>query len=167
MALPASGAISLGDVQTEFGGSNPISISEYYSADTGVPASGTISLSDFHGTSNTDVTPDTMTWSPVNLGPGDMTTTDTITGINQTISVEFQALIVHGTVDYRINGGSWVLNFATTDVNLSNNDTIDIRFNDSQQSGSSGLNGSITLKNNDDGDALLASISVSSYDAGL
>jgi hypothetical protein len=32
MALQTSGAISLNDVQTEFGGSNPISISEYYGA---------------------------------------------------------------------------------------------------------------------------------------
>jgi len=52
MALPNSGAISLNDIQTEFGGTNPISISEYYGADTGVPASGTISISDFYGTSN-------------------------------------------------------------------------------------------------------------------
>lgn len=52
MALQSSGAISLSDVQTEHGGSNPISISEYYDADTGVPASGTISLSDFYGTSS-------------------------------------------------------------------------------------------------------------------
>ena len=47
--LPSSGAISLDDVQTEFGGSNPISISEYYGVDTGVPTSGTISLDDFYG----------------------------------------------------------------------------------------------------------------------
>lgn len=52
MALQASGAISLGDIQTEFGGSNPISISEYYGEDTGIPASGTISFSDFYGTSS-------------------------------------------------------------------------------------------------------------------
>jgi hypothetical protein len=37
MALQTSGAISLDDVQTEFGGSNPISISEYY----GVGGGGT------------------------------------------------------------------------------------------------------------------------------
>ena len=30
MALQTSGAISLADIQTEFGGSTPISISEYY-----------------------------------------------------------------------------------------------------------------------------------------
>jgi hypothetical protein len=50
MPLPSSGAISLSDVQAEFGGTNPISISEYYGKDT-VPASGTISLNDFYGTS--------------------------------------------------------------------------------------------------------------------
>lgn len=52
MALQSSGAISLANVQTEFGGSAPTSISEYYGADAGVPASGTISLSDFYGTSS-------------------------------------------------------------------------------------------------------------------
>jgi hypothetical protein len=51
MAIPASGTVSLSDIQTEFGGTNPISISEYYSAAGGVPASGEISVSDFYGTS--------------------------------------------------------------------------------------------------------------------
>lgn len=50
MPLPASGQISISEIQTEFGGSNPISLSEYYAADDGVPASGTISFSDFYGT---------------------------------------------------------------------------------------------------------------------
>ena len=50
MALQASGTIKFSEVQTEFGGTNPISISEYYGSDT-VPASGVISLSDFFGTS--------------------------------------------------------------------------------------------------------------------
>lgn len=52
MALPESGAISLNDVATEFGGTTPHSLSEYYGVDTGVPSSGTISLSDFYGTSS-------------------------------------------------------------------------------------------------------------------
>ena len=47
MVLPGSGEISLGDIQTEFGGSNPISMSEYYSAASGIPASGPIDFSDF------------------------------------------------------------------------------------------------------------------------
>jgi hypothetical protein len=55
MALPSSGAISFSTIQTEFGGSNPISLSEYYrngsyvtSNNTGVPTSGVISLSNFY-----------------------------------------------------------------------------------------------------------------------
>ena len=63
MALPTSGPLSLSDIQTEFGGSNPISLSEYYAGGAYVPAgttgtngpvpsSGTISISNFYGTSN-------------------------------------------------------------------------------------------------------------------
>jgi len=53
MALQSSGAISLADIQTEFGGTNPISLSEYYSKGN-APASGEIQLAaDFYGTSNT------------------------------------------------------------------------------------------------------------------
>ena len=52
MALPSSGPISLSDIQTEFGGSNPISLSEYYSKGN-APASGAIDLAaDFYGTAN-------------------------------------------------------------------------------------------------------------------
>ena len=61
MALPSSGAISLNDIQTEFGGSNPISLNEYYAGGSYVPAgttgtngavpsSGQISFSNFYGT---------------------------------------------------------------------------------------------------------------------
>ena len=56
MALQSSGAISLNDIQTEFGGSNPISLSEYYlngayttSNNTSVPTSGAISIDNFYG----------------------------------------------------------------------------------------------------------------------
>ena len=51
MTLQSSGAISLADIQTEFGGSNPIGINEYYGVAAGVPASGTISLNNFYGKS--------------------------------------------------------------------------------------------------------------------
>jgi hypothetical protein len=66
MPLPSSGPLSLANIQTEFGGSNPISLSEYYAggglvpAGTSgtygaVPSSGTISIRNFYGTSNTVV----------------------------------------------------------------------------------------------------------------
>ena len=52
MTLPSSGAISLQDIQNEFGGSHPISLSEYYGAASGIPSSGQISLSQFYGKSS-------------------------------------------------------------------------------------------------------------------
>jgi hypothetical protein len=56
MALQTSGPISLSNIQTEFGGSNPISMSEYYGAAAGIPASGAISMYNFYGTSSAFVT---------------------------------------------------------------------------------------------------------------
>jgi len=57
MALQSSGAISLANIQSEFGGSSPISLSEYYrngayttSNNTNVPTSGAISIGNFYGT---------------------------------------------------------------------------------------------------------------------
>ena len=47
--LPSSGNISLSQIQNVLGGSNPISLSEYYSAASGIPASGAIDVSDFYG----------------------------------------------------------------------------------------------------------------------
>ena len=56
MTLSTAGLISFADVQTEFGGANPIGLDEYYGKATGVQATGAISLSDFRGTS--------YAWSP-------------------------------------------------------------------------------------------------------
>ena len=58
MALQNSGSISLANLQSEFGGSNPIGMNEYYRGsigtwNTSVPSSGTISLSQFYGASAT------------------------------------------------------------------------------------------------------------------
>jgi len=62
MTIPASGTLSLSQIQTEMGGSNPISLSEYYlnggivrssypdgfPINSGIPASGQISVSNFY-----------------------------------------------------------------------------------------------------------------------
>jgi hypothetical protein len=70
MALPTSGPLTLSDIQTEFGGSNPISLSEYYKGGTyvlttdyapNVPTSGKISLSDFYGARKTTLSTVTYT----------------------------------------------------------------------------------------------------------
>ena len=60
MAIQSSGDdLQFREIQTEFGGSNPIAISEYYrggdnvpSGASDVPASGQILMSDFYGTEN-------------------------------------------------------------------------------------------------------------------
>lgn len=62
MTLPSSGAISINSLVGEYGGSAPHSLSEYYRGgglvanhanNSSVPTSGTISLSNFYGQSNT------------------------------------------------------------------------------------------------------------------
>lgn len=63
MALQTTGPISLDDIQTEFGGSNPIAISEYYGED-GVPSNGTISIGDFYGASSAYIIYDAGWWDP-------------------------------------------------------------------------------------------------------
>ena len=59
MTLPSSGALSFSQIQGEFGGSNPISLSEYYRNGSfvpsnqfngNVPTSGQISMSQFYST---------------------------------------------------------------------------------------------------------------------
>lgn len=61
MPTPSTGAISLNDIQTEFGGSAPTSINEYYAGGSlvysgsqgingAIPSSGQISFSQFRGT---------------------------------------------------------------------------------------------------------------------
>jgi hypothetical protein len=56
MALPGSGTLSLSQIRDEFGGSNPVSMSDYYRSgpyvttnNTAVPTSGAISITNFYG----------------------------------------------------------------------------------------------------------------------
>lgn len=51
MALQTSGQISLQNIATEFGGTAPHGLTEYYAAAAGIPASGEISIQDFYGAS--------------------------------------------------------------------------------------------------------------------
>ena len=76
MALPGSGAISIGQIATEFGGGAPHSLSEYYrngalvpnySQNSGIATSGAINMNGFHGAS--DVAPSWATTLTIgNLG---------------------------------------------------------------------------------------------------
>jgi hypothetical protein len=61
MAIPGTGSISFSQIQAEFGGANPISLSEYYAGGSytiagtsgtngAVPGSGVVSISKYYGT---------------------------------------------------------------------------------------------------------------------
>ena len=52
MPISSNAPVSLTDIQNEFGGTSPISLSEYYSAVSGVPASGAINMGAFRGKSS-------------------------------------------------------------------------------------------------------------------
>jgi len=76
MAIPLTGPISLADIQAEFGGSVPVSLSNYYKGGAyvlntdyapNVPTSGTISLSDFYGARRTTLTTFTYTTAGDNI----------------------------------------------------------------------------------------------------
>lgn len=72
MTLQSSGPLKASEIQTEFGGSSPFRLSDYYAGGANVPAgtvgdggpipsSGTISFSDFYGASNIIDVPKTLT----------------------------------------------------------------------------------------------------------
>lgn len=65
MAVP-TGTASLLDIQNEFGGDTPISLSEYYGVVDGVPSSGTISIDDFRGKSQATAFTFTISSNKVN-----------------------------------------------------------------------------------------------------
>lgn len=128
MPLPGSGAIRLSQLQGEFGGSNPVSMSEYYrggsyvingsSTTNSIPTSGAIRMSNFYGTSAADLTPDPVNWANMTsfgnkyvFGGTSFNAPQTIQGITQAINLQiYCADVLHsdspGGVDiwYRKNG---------------------------------------------------------------
>lgn len=83
MTLPASGSIALSQIATEFGGSAPHALTEYYRGganvqnrppNLGIPTSGAIDLTDFYGTSSS---PAVDLASPTVVASGGTTATAT------------------------------------------------------------------------------------------
>jgi len=88
MTLQSSGALSFSQMQTEFGGSSPISMTEYYGEGT-IPSSGTIKVSDFYGQSSGFVLQGNVTFF-----------TGTIGSITHTKPSAFSASSYYGSVGY-------------------------------------------------------------------
>lgn len=101
MALQQTGSITLADIQAEFGGVNPISMSEYYSAADGIPVSGVISISEFYGKAASSTT-----WY-LRDGTLGLTAkaTDSDFGGPAASGIDFRIVRVSGGVEVYINNG--------------------------------------------------------------
>lgn len=147
MTLQSNGPISLSDIQVEFGGTNPISLSEYYNADNEIPTAGEISLNDFYGASqlNSAIFPSDWTTQfnrninsfytasgtkSVNISPFSETVTVTLTGSRATAKH-------NGGVP---ESGPWT---------VSHGDTFQIRLQASS-SYSSSVSGTLTIQETGD-----------------
>ena len=101
MPLPASGAISFDNLQTEFGNTNPIPISDYYrgalvpniTVNNSVPTSGQISMSNFYSAAQADYVPAAFDINNITVTGDDDVQQDsnlvTISGINTPITLNF------------------------------------------------------------------------------
>jgi len=164
MALQASGPISINDLKTEFSSSNN-SLRAYLKnagivpnipANSGIPTSGALSLSDFYNAVGADVTPNSVDWTPITGVDFGTSNVQTISGISAdiTISVSYTGDIF--LVTY-VNGA-----IETSPLTISNNDTIDFAAN-----AFGGGNGFVTITNNSDGGTVLDTFSVTITDSGF
>ena len=106
MALQSSGQISLDNVQTEFGGTNPINIDEYYRggslvpntpANSNIPTSGTIAMDDFYGGTASSTPTYNVSVNNTSINEGNATTV-TVTTANVPNGTELYYR-VSGTVE--------------------------------------------------------------------
>lgn len=118
-----TGTISMTDIQTEFGGANPIGLTEYYAGGlyvpaglSGVPASGTISMDNLRGKTKAtpvvvDLSPTTTAeggWFYVSFTPGALIYDPlywSITNLNNLQTTDFS--VASGTVYYDYENGDY------------------------------------------------------------
>ena len=135
MALPSSGTLTFTQIQTEFGGSNPIALNEYYrggsyvpniAANSAIPTTGTISVSNFYNSTALFVFNQTISSNTSNYN---LNSSMTAAGWNGTTPVTATVTInagvtVYGT-GYSGNVGFTVGSLpALSTVTITNNGTI-------------------------------------------
>lgn len=124
MTLQSSGAISFSQLQTEFGGANPISMSEYYAGGANVPSGtsgvngavptgGTIAMSKFYGTSDVAFTPNggESSGSPVALYDFGGTDASVTISCNQTATWTWSGGGTYGTESVSSGGSATSITF--------------------------------------------------------
>lgn len=117
MALPASGPISLGAIQTEYGGTNPAAISEYYrggglvpnaAPNLSVPTSGAISFSNFYGGAAAQIYLENENASRSTVAPTTafaalrFLTAGTVEGVGISTTTRFTWLLSGASSDYAV-----------------------------------------------------------------
>lgn len=140
MALPYSN-ISFSAIQTEFGGSNPISLSEYYrsgtyvrsNSTTSIPTSGAISLSNFLGASQGVVPSYTLLRSVASVDEGFSFTitfsTNQSGSFGYTISGISSNDIGGASLTGTVSNGSVLTYNVTADATTENTETFTIALN--------------------------------------
>jgi hypothetical protein len=150
MALPGSGALTFSAIQTEFGGSNPIGLSEYYrngayvgGGAPNVPTSGAIALSTFYSAEAAVVLNITTNTSNYNI-----LTAATAAGYNA--ATDTTPIIVNVAADVVVSGsGAYAMR--TGVLNASSSLTINIS---GQLNGFTGATGGTDVAGSAGGDAL-------------
>ena len=162
MTLPASGPLSLSQIQTEMGGSNPISLSEYYknggivrstlptggAINTNVPTSGAIAMSNFYNGQGVFVWDWIITGTGGNFNLRDNLITygwDTIKPVLVTVTVNSGVTVYGygygGTAGFTVPSGFP----AGSSITVTNNGTIAGYGGYGVASGSAGGDGGVAL----------------------
>jgi hypothetical protein len=145
-ALQSSGQISLLDIQTEFGGTNPIGMNEYYlngiyvtgTGAAGIPTSGTISLFNFYGKEKVVSPPSVVVPAPVqtnfvgtylNPFPGGSTSYEAITGCSGTNITRPTGVSTFNNIGTQARGRANVLYYANLILQARVGDIINISVN--------------------------------------
>ena len=183
MVLPSSGALTFAAIQSEFGGSNPIGLNEYYAGGTyvpsgtsgtngPVPSSGAISVRNFYGTSSADYVPNAIDWPNISGGALAQGASRTIQGVSPSITLSFTftstAALNASTssgVFYSKNGGSAVKIWQPNNTNLNqtvtmaSGDTLSFYSSLTPTNGlsNSSISGTVNVKNNSNGSTTLDS----------
>lgn len=133
MPLPSSGPISFSDIQSQFGGTNPISLSEYYRGggfvtNTGVnntiPTSGAISVGNFYNTYGRVPIAITISASTNNYDAYASRTLSYVAGVSD-LTYTIDAAVVIGSANTSSNAFLISASFLSTDtVTVVNNGRI-------------------------------------------
>lgn len=120
MAIPTSKPLAMSTVQTEYGGTNPINLSEYYSKGN-APASGEITLwADFNGTANeataTSVNQEYNWYGDLTLTTEDTAVTSALTNASTSSNYGINAYNLYSYID---TGEPWLGKTITGYSNLS------------------------------------------------